>query len=364
MASRRRLLYFIGTNYQCGAQQHALALCTALAAEGWSVTAYTRDARAIDEPFRRAGIDIRHAPMLGFADLNTISRLANALRREHKDATIQVHRFRDAFCALLARKLARRKDIPVVMIRHSAKPALNSMLYRRIYRNLDALIFTSRLARDSFFSTWPAGNYPVPRERVKVVRAGINIASRDYAEEPQTGPTVGMFHGRLAAEKGLETLIDALPSLRGKRFRLRIVGKGDPDYVDALRSRARRREVFDMIDWAGYSHDIHPLIRNCHFGILPDREPAAFGLTNVEYMANGRAQIASCIGAPAEYLTDGHDALLVPPSDPEALSTAIERLVRDTDLRRQLGHNAFSTYNSQLRWEHTFAAMLSLYEEL
>jgi glycosyltransferase involved in cell wall biosynthesis len=58
-----------------------------------------------------------------------------------------------------------------------------------------------------------------------------------------------------------------------------------------------------------------------------------------EYLAAGKAVIASKVGDVDKYLKDDQDALLVPPGDCKALENALLRLLGDTDLRLRLGRN-------------------------
>ena len=53
-------------------------------------------------------------------------------------------------------------------------------------------------------------------------------------------------------------------------------------------------------------------------------------------MASGKPVIATAHGGPLEIVGDGETGLLVPPRDPAALADAIERLVRDPDLRARM----------------------------
>jgi glycosyltransferase involved in cell wall biosynthesis len=46
-------------------------------------------------------------------------------------------------------------------------------------------------------------------------------------------------------------------------------------------------------------------------------------------------------------VTDGHDALLVPPKDAPALARAIERVIEEVDLRRTLIRNGLSEARKQ-----------------
>lgn len=59
-----------------------------------------------------------------------------------------------------------------------------------------------------------------------------------------------------------------------------------------------------------------------------------------EYMAAGRAIVASAVEQIADVLRDGESALLVPPSDPAALAHAMLRLADDAELRSRLGAEA------------------------
>ena len=56
--------------------------------------------------------------------------------------------------------------------------------------------------------------------------------------------------------------------------------------------------------------------------------------------AAGLPLISTDVGAINEIVRQGETGLLVPPGDPVALATALERLVDDRDLRRRLGEGA------------------------
>ena len=64
-------------------------------------------------------------------------------------------------------------------------------------------------------------------------------------------------------------------------------------------------------------------------------------------MAVGRPIVTADGPAPRELLTDGVDALLVPPGDPDALADALRRLAADPGLRARLGAAARARYVSR-----------------
>lgn len=356
-----RLIHIIASNRWRGKERYTLDVCREFAHRGWSVTAYTRDAKTVDNFFTEQGIDLRHVPMRGVWDFYSIRCLTKDLRHETQDTIVHVHSYRDAFIVLVARHLARRPDIKVVVSRHKVKRALNTWLFRRIYKRVDRHIFVSEIAKTRFLSSWRRTRCPIPEERMHVLFNSIYIPDVEIGEEPEKGPKVGMFHGPLIPGKGVETLIDALPRLKGKRVRILIVGGGDPDYVDKLRRRAIVRGVMEMIDWKKLTEDPHTLIESCHFGIQPSVELEAFGMSNIEYMAHGRPVVCSNNGAQPEYITDGVEGYLVPPADASALGEAILRMATDDDERRRMGAAALQRFQSTLSWPHFTSRLQEIY---
>lgn len=59
-----------------------------------------------------------------------------------------------------------------------------------------------------------------------------------------------------------------------------------------------------------------------------------------EYMAAGKAIVVSDLPSMRQVLTPEQDALLVPTGEPEVFARAIERLLMEDDLRKQLGETA------------------------
>jgi glycosyltransferase involved in cell wall biosynthesis len=74
-----------------------------------------------------------------------------------------------------------------------------------------------------------------------------------------------------------------------------------------------------------------------------------------EYMATGRAIVASDFAQMGEILRDGETALLAPPADPAAMAAAFERLYSDPDLRGRLGAAA----QDEARRLHSWDARMS-----
>jgi glycosyltransferase involved in cell wall biosynthesis len=80
-----------------------------------------------------------------------------------------------------------------------------------------------------------------------------------------------------------------------------------------------------------------------------------------EAMAHGKPVVASAVGGLRDLVADGETGLLVPPHDVEALRAALERLLADGDLRRDLGDAARSRAGQRLSRAAAAVALVDAY---
>lgn len=330
--------------------RYALDIGSELRDSGWSVTAYTRDDKPIDKQFAQVGIPVRHAPLQGLTDYRTIRHLASHLSEEQSGSVILTQSFRDAFIAYGAMLLARRSDFRLVLVNHRATAPRTTWIARKVYRNIDCLLFSSKYAASVWRMTWKLGRIPIPEERIHIVPNSLR-ATDNPVPEPTNGPRIGLFAGLIGPGCGLESVIDILPRLRGKRIRLLVAGVGMPDYIDTLRRRAILAGVMDMITWRVGGDATDDVIAQCHFGVFPYGTPDAFGYANLRLMAAGRPQIITATRIAAEYLGHSGGAIYVPEGDSEALASAMLTLVTDDELRRRGGERARQRFASRLCWD-------------
>jgi len=83
-----------------------------------------------------------------------------------------------------------------------------------------------------------------------------------------------------------------------------------------------------------------------------------------EYLASGRAVIASRVGAAAEVLEDGITALLVPGGDAPELARALARLLDDRALRHALGRQAGAVAHERFTGARVAERLLGHYQRL
>ena len=151
-------------------------------------------------------------------------------------------------------------------------------------------------------------------------------------------PTL-LFLGWLESEKGIFELLEAslLLSKKAYSFRLLIAGRGHAEEeARAFVDSKGLKTYIEFVGWVG-DEDKHCLLARTDILILPSW---AEGFPNaiIEAMAAKLAVIVTTVGNVPDLLSDGQQAILVPPKDIPSLANAIELLLLDQSFRLQLAH--------------------------
>jgi glycosyltransferase involved in cell wall biosynthesis len=83
-----------------------------------------------------------------------------------------------------------------------------------------------------------------------------------------------------------------------------------------------------------------------------------------EYMAAGKAVVASAEGQIVDAIADGESGVLVPPGDSTALAEAIVSLLQDPGRRHCLGRKARQQAVAQHSWDHYIRRLEVVYESV
>lgn len=320
-----------------GGESYVLHLSCALRAAGHTVVIVCRRVPEIIERFRAAGFEPVVIRLGGLFDIFSPVHIGRIVRRfPGSDAVnIHVHNFKDAATALRVKGLGEGRDVNIVCTRHLVQPS--KAKHEALYNALDRIIFVSDRARREF-ETGPARVNP---ELLTVVHNALPAVEADSTREPDDCCKI-VYLGRLAAEKGTDTLVEAAKRLTGN-WRLTVYGTGEGKFVMPLLRECRHEPLNGRTDWPGQVKDTAKALATADIGVVPTSVPEAFGLSLLEMMQHGLAVVTTDNGAQPEIITHEVDGLLVPPDDPAALSAAVQRLIDDPALRRALGQAARRT---------------------
>lgn len=320
-----------------------------LRARGHAVTVACRRDSALHHRMRESGSGVIPMRFGGDIDPFTIARIARLVARRSIDV-VCVHTEKELRIAGLASLIA---GVPVIVSTEVDFPLKSTFLNRMFYGKVASLIIANSYAtKNTLLISAPW----LDAAKIHVVWKGIDPARfrnssnghlrKEYhvAEEESL---IG-FVGRLDAQKGVSTLLDAMAILvaRGKRAKLVLAGEGN------LRNYAteflREKNLGDSAYLAGFVDDIPAFLRGIDFLVLPSNWEG-FGYAAVEAMAAGKAVVASNVSSLPEIVDDHRTGLLVPPRSPERLADAMGTLVDNPRLRDEMGkagarkvENAFS----------------------
>ena len=173
---------------------------------------------------------------------------------------------------------------------------------------------------------------------VVVAKYGVSWPARQLCGELHSPPVVGMlalltpWKGHRVLLEAASTLGDVEVELAGGNF------PGDEDYVAELRARASQPDLKGRVRFLGHMDAEAALsrwdaliLRVCHRKLVRCRcsKPMSYGIP----------VIGSDAGGTSEFLREGA-GVLVPPGDPASLAIAIESLLSDHDMRREISDTA------------------------
>ena len=177
---------------------------------------------------------------------------------------------------------------------------------------------------------------------VRVIPSGVDLPAR-VGEEAH--PPEVLYAGRLSPEKGVLELVEATEGLN-----LVVAGDGP------LRARIPGAQGFVPHD------ELQGLYARAAVVACPSRREG-FGVACLEAMAHGRPVVATAVGGLRDLVVDGETGLVVPPRDPGALRSALERLLGDPELRRRLGAAGRERARERFSWAAVTDATMAAYAE-
>ncbi|KTD76405.1 glycosyltransferase family 4 protein [Legionella waltersii] len=253
-------------------------------------------------------------------DVFAIYRLKKLLKAHQPDCVV-THSYRAAY---LFKKT--RTHIPKISVCH---------VKGHYEFGADAIIALTDQMRDDIIASG------IPEHKVYTVPNLIHIPEHLTQREPRETktPIIGVC-ARLAHIKGVDVFIKAIKELknRGLSFKAHIAGDGKER--DAYLQLINELDLQQEISLLGWVDDRESFYKNIDIFCLPSREEA-FGLVILESMTHSLPMVLSKLSGPIDIVGNSKSAVLVPPEDPIQLANALELVIRDKNLAKELAKNAF-----------------------
>jgi colanic acid/amylovoran biosynthesis glycosyltransferase len=178
--------------------------------------------------------------------------------------------------------------------------------------------------------------------KLHVVRLGVDLLTfQPPSPSDRNAPLDLLCVGRLVPAKGHLILLRAFADLRrnGHNLRLRLVGTGiSHSEIKEFIAQQNLHEYVILEGALNHEATRQKLMLADIFVLASFAEGVPVAL--MEAMAMEIPCVSTFVAGIPELIRDGFDGLLVPPSSVTALSAALEKLIVDPALRRQLGVSA------------------------
>jgi phosphatidyl-myo-inositol alpha-mannosyltransferase len=284
-----------------------------------------------------------------------VATLREELRRGGYDV-VHVH---EPVAPLVGWVAADRVRLPLVGTFHAYSDrrvpngVANVLGARRVLGRLDVRIAVSQAAAWTG-RRWFGGVY-------RVIPNGVHVDPERTVRAAPTrvdGRLRIVFVGQPVKRKGLRVLLHAFEALREQIPAELVVIGPSPEQLSRMMRDPRGVHALGRIDDEAKRRELELADVLC----APSLGGESFGMVLTEALAAATPVVASDIAGYREIVRDGLNGVLVPPADPQALSSALRDLWAQPDRRSQMGR-AGAVGVQRFAWPLVAAQVLDTYHE-
>lgn len=200
--------------------------------------------------------------------------------------------------------------------------------------------------------------FQLPSDKIRVIYNGVNPESfvhrpggmsRDFYAAPEE--RIIFFVGRLVREKGVQTLLDAVPNILAHHPNTKFVIGGNGPHKEHLRHQARNLGIESRLYFTGFLNEEtrNALYHWADVAVFPSLyEP--FGIVALEAMAARTPVVVADTGGMSEIIDHGVEGLKVYPGDAHSLALNINLLLGRPDIAEKLKERAYSKVVEHYDW--------------
>lgn len=178
----------------------------------------------------------------------------------------------------------------------------------------------------------------------------------------QREPYTLLFFGRIWPYKGLTYLLEAMPLVWQKNPQAKLIIAGGGERLEQYHPQIYREQRYEILNRFIAPEEVCSLFQRSTAVILPYTEASHSGVAAIAY-GLGTPIIASDVGGLSELVHHGQDGLLVEPRNPEALASAIIRLLDNPALQKQYQEASNKRVQDDLNWSTIAQKTVSVYQK-
>lgn len=221
---------------------------------------------------------------------------------------------------------------------------LDQLLYRRLFRACECIIFVCHSQAQYWLS-----KYPELEAKSTVIYNGVDPAAYDPAKFEESGINFRREQGIPAGsrvivniagfrrEKGHDILIDAFATLPGEPH---LVLAGDGECRKEVSQKIAFMGLEDRVHFLGNIDDVRPVLAASSLSVLASTAVETFSMAMLESLSMAVPMVATDIGGLKEAILPGITGDLVPIGDADALARAMRTILEDEQSLAAMGRQA------------------------
>jgi len=308
------------------------------------------------------GLPLHPLPLAGEADLLFPARFRSLIRSTAPDL-VHLHSRRGA--DILGGLGARWAGVPVVLTRRVDNPEPAWAVGVK-YRLFDRVITISDAIRKVLIQQG------VDQGRIRCIHSALDPSPfeqpcrRDaFLEEFGLAPDdriVGMA-AQFIPRKGHDVLLQAIPAILRDHPRTRFLLFGRGPLHEEVSRMVVEAGWENTVRLPGFREDL-PSLLPCMDVLVHPATMEGLGIILLQAAASGLPVVASAAGGIPEAVVHQETGLLVPPSDPGALASAVSSILSDPDRARSMGDRGRQRIRSEFSVDRMVGGNLGVYREL
>ena len=210
------------------------------------------------------------------------------------------------------------------------------------------------------------------KSKIKIIRNGVNlqtlVSKQNFREKYKINSKFILFVGRFSKSKGIETLVNSFNILKNEKeisdTKLVIMGV-DFGFEKEMEGLIKKFNLLDriLVIKNPPREDVISAYGESEFLVLPSQWELS-PLVPLESFAFKKPVISTRSHGIPFTVKDGKTGILVEPENPDELSKAITKLLRDNELRERLGISGYEFVHEECNCISMAKNSLRLYEQV
>jgi len=203
----------------------------------------------------------------------------------------------------------------------------------------------------------------VNQEKIAVIPHGAYSFFKKYEKDHEDDKeNCVLLFGYDPEQKGAEYLIKAIPTVSKEISDIKVIIAGEGKLLKSydLISDKSRFEIYNKFI---PNEKVPELFQRAKIVVLPYLDHGGHSGVLTVAFSFGKPVVVTNVGDFPNLVTNNKEGIIVPPRDSNALAEAIIKLLKNEELRKQMGENAHKKAQ-ELSWDNIAKMHMKIYEEV